>query len=166
MKKMSIVIGALVVSIVMLMMGSVSEGVSKETISKIKNDLRRNQIQLKLEVIRQKAGEEVRNRVAEQIQIKEAKLAEQKVINEKAEHVTVEQDQAEYVTQFAIGMGQAVETAETSEVVDVTSGASQSGREIGERNREYGQQLSDPNLSQGERQQIIQEKKEYNQGRR
>ncbi|WP_314061740.1 hypothetical protein [uncultured Vagococcus sp.] len=166
MKKMSIVIGALVVSIVMLMMGSVSEGVSKETISKIKNDLRRNQIQLKLEVIRQKAGEEVRNRVAEQIQIKEAKLAEQKVINEKAEHVTVEQDQAEYVTQSAIGMGQAVETAETSEVVDVTSGASQSGREIGERNREYGQQLSDPNLSQGERQQIIQEKKEYNQGRR
>lgn len=166
MKKMSIVIGALVVSIVMLMMGSVSEGVSKETISKIKNDLRRNQIQLKLEVIRQKVGEEVRNRVAEQIQIKEAKLAEQKVINEKAEHVTVEQDQAEYVTQSAIGMGQAVETAETSEVVDVTSGASQSGREIGERNREYGQQLSDPNLSQGERQQIIQEKKEYNQGRR
>lgn len=166
MKKMSIVIGTLVVSIVMLMMGSVSEGVSKETISKIKNDLRRNQIQLKLEVIRQKAGEEVRNRVAEQIQIKEAKLAEQKVINEKAEHVTVEQDQAEYVTQSAIGMGQAVETAETSEVVDVTSGASQSGREIGERNREYGQQLSDPNLSQGERQQIIQEKKEYNQGRR
>lgn len=48
---------------------------------------------------------------------------------------------------------------------DVVTSASQSGREIGEKNREYGRQLSNPNLSQSERQQIIQEKKNYNRGR-
>lgn len=49
---------------------------------------------------------------------------------------------------------------------DVTTGASQSGREIGEKNREYGNKLSDPNLSDAERQRIIEEKKNYNQSHR
>ncbi|MBP1039804.1 hypothetical protein I6N95_02155 [Vagococcus sp. BWB3-3] len=58
-----------------------------------------------------------------------------------------------------------VESIDPAPTLEATTGASQSGREIGERNREYGQQLSDPNLSQGERQAIIQEKKEYNRNR-
>ncbi len=49
---------------------------------------------------------------------------------------------------------------------DVTTGASRNGREIGEKNREYGNQLSDPNLSDAERQRIIEEKKKYNQSHR
>ncbi|EUJ21362.1 hypothetical protein [Listeria aquatica] len=35
---------------------------------------------------------------------------------------------------------------------DATTSASQRGREIGEKNREYGKKLGDPNLSDSERQ--------------
>ncbi|GGC93474.1 hypothetical protein [Enterococcus wangshanyuanii] len=45
---------------------------------------------------------------------------------------------------------------------DAVSGASANGQERGQKNREWGNQLSDPNLTPAERQGIIQEKKNYN----
>ncbi|OJG91877.1 hypothetical protein RV15_GL000317 [Enterococcus silesiacus] len=51
---------------------------------------------------------------------------------------------------------------ENEATADVVSGASANGQERGQRNREWGEQLGDPNLTPEERQGIIQEKKNYN----
>lgn len=53
-------------------------------------------------------------------------------------------------------------TTENVEGSDAVSGASANGRERGQKNRERGEQLGDPNLTPEERQGIIQEKKNYN----
>ncbi|WP_088809798.1 MULTISPECIES: hypothetical protein [Listeria] len=114
------------------------------------------------------------------------KVEEKKVATEKAAAAKKEQEareeaaakQAEQSKQAATSNGQESQSgteksAESksssstqSEQPDATTGASQSGREIGEKNREYGNQLSDPNLSDAERQRIIEEKKKYNQSHR
>lgn len=105
---------------------------------------RSEMIEKKLSIIQEKASMEIKGKLAEKIKLKEEnKTAAQQAAN------------AETQTQAAI----------ENETAEVTSGASQSGREIGETNRAYGQQLSDPNLSEAERQAIIQEKKDYNRGR-
>lgn len=99
-----------------------------------------------------KKAEEAKKKEAEQ-----AKAAAQAAANEAA----AQQNNQVAAQEPAQGSTQ----GQTYTEPDVTTSASQSGREIGQRNREYGRQLSDPNLSQGERQQIIQEKRNYNRGR-
>lgn len=58
--------------------------------------------------------------------------------------------------------GQTPQISENEAAPDVVSGASANGQERGQKNREWGEQLGDPNLTPEERQGIIQEKKNYN----
>ena len=116
-------------------------------------------IQKKLEIIGIKAGEKVKAQVAEKIKVKETAIAKKKA------EVQAKKVAAEKIAAEKEAVEQVAGDQDNSQV-DVTSGASQSGREIGERNRQYGEQLSDPNLSQSERQAIITEKKNYNRSRR
>lgn len=135
------------------LLGGAAEAKSKTSLVEAKVSHRKKQIEAKLEKIRQKTEEKVKNKVAEKIKAKEEKIAKEKAVAEAKradEKKAVEQKQATTPVQKT----------------DANAGASQSGYERGQRNREYGQQLSDPNLSQAERQQIIQEKKDYNRGQR
>lgn len=164
MKKIRLVTGIVVLFFVLVNAKNI-EAASKDSLIEVKQAIRTERIQMKLEVIRQKAGEEVKQKVADKIKIKETKIAEQKAATEKVELAKVEQTKIEQAVAESV-VQEPVDSHMATEEVEVTTGASQSGREIGERNREYGQQLSDSNLSQEERQQIIQEKKEYNRSRR
>lgn len=152
-------VGIMSLSLGMLAYEVIAEGVTNVSHVEIKKSIRNEKIQDRLELIRQKVGEKVKNKVAEKIKVKETQMAEQ-VAATKAEEERRQLEQASNVQE------EIVQPTENNEAVDTTSGASQSGREIGERNREYGNQLSDPNLTQDQRQQIIQEKKDYNSNRR
>ncbi len=164
MKKASMVMSLLAICSGMLLLSADRVEASKE-VSKLNQGVRMERLQIKLEAIRQKAGQEVKERVAEKIQA--VKVAEQQAAVEKAEQNRMEQAQMEQENQVVAEpvIPEQVESINPAPNLEAITGASQSGREIGERNREYGQQLSDPNLSQGERQAIIQEKKEYNRNR-
>lgn len=161
MKKKSLVTAVVSVGLSMVLMthhGTVAEGATKQSIIETKRAMKNVKIQAKLELIRQKAGDEVKNKVAEKIKVKEALIAEQEA--------TAKVKEAEQQQQKAEQAAAEQSTIQETENTDVTSGASHNGREIGERNRDYGQQLSDPNLSHEQRQEIIEEKKNYNQNRR
>lgn len=80
-----------------------------------------------------------------------AKIAEQQVVAEQPTEI-YQQEETPQVQE------------ETGAATDAVSGASASGQERGQKNREWGNQLSDPNLTPAERQGIIQEKKNYNRG--
>lgn len=141
-------------------------------------ELRQEKIAKKLAFLQEKAGVEVKNRVQVKIEEKEAAIAKKKADEQaaaKKKQEEADKQAAELAAQeTAKAEQQAVEQAAQQEAAqetytadnsqpDVTTSASQSGREIGEKNREYGEQLSNPDLSWEERQQIIQEKKNYNQ---
>lgn len=166
MKKKSLVTAVVSVGLSMVLMthhGIVAEGATKQSIIETKRAMKNVKIQAKLELIRQKAGDEVKNKVAEKIKVKEALIAEQEATAKVKEAEQQEQQQQQQKAEQAAAEQATIQETENT---DVTSGASQNGREIGERNRDYGQQLSDPNLSHEQRQEIIEEKKNYNQNRR
>lgn len=158
-KIMITLVGIMSLILGMLPYEVIAEGRTKFSHFEMKQSIRNEKIQARLELIRQKVGEEVKNKVAEKIKVKETQIAEQ-VAATKAE------EERRQVEQVANVQEEIVQSTENNEAVDATSGVSQSGREIGERNREYGNQLSDPNLTQDQRHQIIQEKKDYNRNRR
>ncbi|MBE9389614.1 hypothetical protein [Vagococcus salmoninarum] len=178
----SLVLGSCLLKPAMVSEAAISTQIIEERLA-----VRNAVIQKKLEIIGIKAGEKVKAQVAEKIKVKETAIAKKKaevqakkVAAEKiaakkaaAEQVAAnnqyEQNNENSSNQVAENQGNQTEAPVTNQdnsQVDVTSGASQTGREIGERNRQYGEQLSDPNLSQSERQDIITEKKNYNRSRR
>lgn len=85
-----------------------------------------------------------------------------KAEKEKAAALIVAEEEkkaAETTQQIApVEKNDVVSSATTSEVV---SGASQNWEERRNKGREYGESLSDPNLSQEERKNIVEEKKNY-----
>ena len=173
----SLVLGSCLLKLAMVSEAAISTQIIEERLA-----VRNAVIQKKLEIIQVKAGEKVKAQVAEKIKIKETAIAKKKAeVQAKkvaAEKIAAEKEAAnnQYTqnnenssNQVAETQGNQTEAPVTNQdnsQVDVTSGASQSGREIGERNRQYGEQLSAPNLSQSERQDIITEKKNYNRSRR
>ena len=162
----SLVLGSCLLKPAMVSEAAISTQIIEERLA-----VRNAVIQKKLEIIGIKAGEKVKAQVVEKIKVKETAIAKKKA-EVQAKKVAAEKLAAEDAAannQAVENQGNQAEGAVTNQdnsQVDVTSGASQSGREIGERNRQYGEQLSDPNLSQSERQDIITEKKNYNRSRR
>lgn len=141
------ILGVLAILIMGVAASEVSAGATQATILEARSAIRTERIKAKLAMVQEKAGVEVKNKVAEKIKLKEEKIAAEK--KEAAEKKAAAEKETNNQT-------------DTDEVADVTTSASQRGREIGETNRAYGQQLSDPNLSRDERRAIIQEKKDYN----
>ncbi|EOI05033.1 hypothetical protein UAY_00507 [Enterococcus moraviensis ATCC BAA-383] len=93
------------------------------------------------------------------------KAEEEKVASQQAAAQAIENEQAaatEQIEEQPIEQAQVPVAPENPQGAEAVSGASASGREIGQKNREWGEQLSDPNLTPEERQGIIQEKKNYN----
>ncbi|OJG75353.1 hypothetical protein RV12_GL001156 [Enterococcus quebecensis] len=88
---------------------------------------------------------------------KKAEEDKKKAIQEEEKERTITQNQTIEPTQ-----GEDTATASNQEEAEAVSGASAIGRERGQKNREWGEQLQDPNLTREERQGIIQEKKNYN----
>lgn len=112
----------------------------------------------------------VENSIKKKLEAKETKRAQKK---QQEEAKKVEEEQAanqkalKETEKESAASQQAVEetpplSPENTEGTEAVSGASANGQEIGRRNREWGEQLSDPNLTPEERQGIIQEKKNYN----
>ncbi|MGX7265767.1 hypothetical protein [Enterococcus crotali] len=110
----------------------------------------------------------VQKQEAEKSQKEVAKKAEAETTASQAvaqEAQAAEEAQAVVAEQAAVQPpveGQAPQTPENAAAPEVVSGASANGQERGQKNREWGEQLGDPNLTPEERQGIIQEKKNYN----
>lgn len=105
----------------------------------------------------------VENSIKKKLEAKETKRAQKKQQEEQAAN----QKALKETEKESAASQQAVEetsplSPENTEGTEAVSGASANGQEIGRRNREWGEQLSDPNLTPEERQGIIQEKKNYN----
>ncbi|WP_206911668.1 hypothetical protein IGL98_002869 [Enterococcus sp. DIV0840] len=92
------------------------------------------------------------------------KTEAKKVEEDEAFNQTIPQEaeKAPSATQEGIEETQIPSTPENVDEADAVSGASANGQERGQKNREWGEQLGDPNLTPEERQGIIQEKKNYN----
>lgn len=114
--------------------------------------------------IKKKLKEQEDSKIKKQKEDAEKKDAAKKVAEEQAANQVTAQEAAQAAAnQAAIQEEQqAPQTPVNEETVDAVSGASTNGQERGQRNREWGNQLSDPNLTPAERQGIIQEKKNYN----
>ncbi|WP_207694652.1 hypothetical protein DOK67_0000442 [Enterococcus sp. DIV0212c] len=110
----------------------------------------------------------IKTKLKEQEVKKEQKEAMKTIEEEKATNPTVTQEvEKEWSTASDQTNAQSPIEEDTSQVpsdvgADTVSGASASGRERGQKNKEWGERLSDPNLTPEERQGIIQEKKNYN----
>ncbi|MBP1039803.1 hypothetical protein I6N95_02150 [Vagococcus sp. BWB3-3] len=84
MKKASMVMSLLAICSGMLLFSADRAEASKD-VSKLNQGVRMERLQIKLDAIRQKAGQEVKERVAEKIKIQAVKVAEQQAAAEKAE---------------------------------------------------------------------------------
>lgn len=96
----------------------------------------------------------------DKVKVKAKNLVENEIDNKKKDAMKAEE---QAVKEQKKASPEAFENNKSSENTEVHK---LSGREIGEKNREYGEKLSQPNLSDEERQQIIREKKEFNQNNR
>lgn len=114
--------------------------------------------------IKKKLKEQEAKKVQKQKEETEKKAAAKKAEEEKVVNQIAAQDveKEQTATQQPIEDTQVSPVPENVEAAEAVSGASASGRERGQKNREWGEQLSDPNLTPEERQGIIQEKKNYN----
>ncbi|MBM7689407.1 hypothetical protein BCR24_10525 [Enterococcus ureilyticus] len=116
--------------------------------------------------IKKKLKEQEANKIKKQKEEEDKKAAAKKAEEEQAANQAAAQEaaQAEEAAKQAVIQEeqQAPQAQGDGETADAVSGASANGQERGQRNREWGNQLSDPNLTPAERQGIIQEKKNYN----
>ncbi|MFD1900576.1 hypothetical protein [Enterococcus termitis] len=107
----------------------------------------------------QKQKEEAKKAAEKQAEEKAAESQAQNAEAQAAEQqaqVEVEQPPAVYQPE------EAAPVEENTGGAEAVSGASGNWQERNQKNREWGNQLSDPNLTPAERQGIIQEKKNYN----
>ncbi|MBO0439933.1 hypothetical protein [Candidatus Enterococcus ikei] len=111
---------------------------------------------------------DVENSIKKKLKEQEVKKEQKEAIKtiEEATNQTVTQEvEKEWSTASEQTDAQAPieDASQPSDVgADTVSGATASGRERGQKNKEWGERLSDPNLTPEERQGIIQEKKNYN----
>lgn len=175
--KKKLVTGALV----MIIGGSLfsTSAIAKpDTSTMIENrfKIKREKMMTQLNHVLTKVDVEVKETIKEKIAIKEEALVkaeaeaqarvaqeEQAVAQEQAQQVANEQ--AAKAQQQEVANAQQTAPVEQNEAPaaapDTTSGASQNWQERSNKGREYGERLSDPNLSQSERRNIVEEKKNY-----
>lgn len=143
-----------------------------DTSSMIENrfKIKREKMMTQLNQVLSKVDVEVKETIKEKIAIKEEALvraeeeAKARATQEQAQQVANEQaaqEQQAATTQQTTPVEQN-EPSANSAAPDVTTGASQNNwQERSNKGREYGERLSDPNLSHEERRNIVEEKKNY-----
>ncbi|TFJ39021.1 hypothetical protein CKN73_12610 [Carnobacterium divergens] len=142
-----------------------------DTSSLIENrfKIKREKMMTQLNQVLSRVDVEVKETIKEKIAIKEETLVkaeeEARATQEQAQQVANEQAAQEQ--QAAVNTQQTTpvepnEPSASSATPEATTGASQNNwQERSNKGREYGERLSDPNLSQDERRNIVEEKKNY-----
>ncbi|MFS7238072.1 hypothetical protein CKN82_12305 [Carnobacterium divergens] len=144
-----------------------------DTSSLIENrfKIKREKMMTQLNQVLSRVDVEVKETIKEKIAIKEEALvkaeeeAQARATQEQAQQVANEQAAQEQ--QAAVNTQQTTpvepnEQSASSVTPEATTGVSQNNwQERSNKGREYGERLSDPNLSQDERRNIVEEKKNY-----